>query len=465
MATANATFTTYMGIAVDANNGQLSTEYNAGTTSIVLTNINGTIGTSGFLVILDGPLTETVAVSGFTGSTVTVGATVNSHVGLTYAVFQTTAGPSNYLPLEKFTPEDVIDQLSDTAYVGSAITSRGYVQGVRTSSVSIDGAVFADTVPFLVAAIFGFGATVSGTGPFVYAYSLKNTTNGQPSRYLLYNYDGTNTRIFSGRFTDITFTMDAKALLKYTAKFLSRVSGVVSNPTSSFSAIQPIQTWTGSTTIAGTAQAAILSGEVAFARQEVEAIPNIDGSQDPYDIFVGALKATFKFTAAMQDDTQLANYENGTQPTLDFKFVRGPTSIAVTGAVSVSSNATVTAGTGTSFFGVAVGDYVTSATGATFAANTKVTAVNAAAGTITVSPVVTTGGTSVLTFVTGQGIEFHMNDANYSKATVTQQGKAYVTNEIEGEAVGNATDVASGGAGLSPALVTITNGTSAGVYL
>lgn len=405
MAGALSAFTTYIAIAPDRVNAQLTSAIIATATSLPITNINFVTtdplvasGASYSAIIVDGPLTEVVALTGnLSAGAVPCAATANAHSAFAYVVFQLTAsiGPTAYIPAEKFQPEDVYDQLADKSARGSAVDTVGSVQGMRTASVSIDGAVFADTFPYIAGGIFG-SEDVTGAGPYAHALGVLNTTlsgstlsAGQPVRYIIYNFDGNNTRIFCGRFTDLTLTADPKQLLKYSTKFLARASGVVSNPTKSFGALVPLQTWTGIPTVNAVVLSNVLSAEITFSRLQSEAVPTIDGNQDPYDIFLGALSVKGKFSVAMQDDTIYAPYVNNTQPVIDLKFTRG------------------------------------------------------------------TGGTQV-------GVEIHVNQANITKCVVSQQGKAYVVNNVEFEAIGNSTDATATGTGLSPCKLTLTNATSGG---
>ncbi len=398
-------FVTYVGLALDLVNAQLTSAVVATAVSLPITNINDystvltTTGASYSAIIIDGPLTETKALTGnLSAGAVPCSALANGHAAFTYIVFQLTSsiGPTTYIPLETYKPSDMYDQLYDDAVVGSRVSNRGAVQGVRTSTFDLGGAFFADTFPYFLGGLLG-AEDYTGGSPNVHAFSINNNqvqsaTNvyiGQPPRLLLYNYDAYNTRIFSGRFTDLTLTMDPKALLKFSAKFLARASGVVANPTKSFSAIVPLPSWTGVATIAGTTVGKVLTSEITWSLSEVEAIPTIDGKQDPWDIFTGALDTKGKFSLIFDDDSQQNNYYNATQPTVVLTFTRG------TGASQ-------------------------------------------------------------------QVISVQMTECNYEKADIVQQGKAYVTSDIEFTGLGNSTDATTAGTGLSTSKVSVSNATASG---
>ena len=486
-------FTTYAAYALDLNNGQLSANIGQGATTLPLTNVNGytalsTAGASYSAIIIDGPLTETVVLStplsgGAGTATCTCAATANAHNEWVYVVFQLTAsvGPTAYIPLETYKPSDTYDQLYDMAAVGSLVDNRGAVQGVRTSSWDLGGAFFADTFPYFLGAVEGavdystIAATtvavgdngtalnalagtldvaattgyasgfvsvalasngktailsytgtgvgtltgvkvVSGTGSWTlttadvvtavpvstHAFSVQNNPSQavnaygvMPPRVLLYNFDGYNTRIFCGRITEVGITIDPKQLLKFTAKFLGRASGVVTNPTKSFSAVVTLPAWTGVATIGGVNVGKILSGDITWARGEVEAIPTQSGTQDPWDIYLGALSTKGKMALVFDDDVQQANYYNASQPAVVLTFTRAQ---------------------------------------------------------------VTSGQQAIFTI--------QMTDCNYEKADITQQGKAYVTNDITFAGIGNATDATTAGTGISTSKVTVQNNVvGANVYI
>src|ERR1035437_3125268 len=402
-------FTTYIGLALDLLNAQLLTTTVQGATSLTLTNINdysavlSTSGASYSAIFIDDPLTETKTITGnasgeTSGSTIAVTATTNAHAPFTYIVFQLTSalGPTTYLPLETYKPSDVYAQLYDDSVVGSLVNNRGAVQGVRTGTIDIGGAFFADTFPYFLGGVLG-SEDYTGGSPNSHAFAVNNNvvqsaTNvypDQPPRMLVYNYDAYNTRIFSGRFTDLTLTMDPKALLKFSAKYLSRASGVVANPTKSFSAIVPLPSWYGVATIGGVTVGKTLTAEVTWSRSEVEAIPTLDGKQDPWDIFLGASMTAGKFALIFDDDSQQNNYYNATQPNVVLTFTRG------TGASQ-------------------------------------------------------------------QSVAVQMTACNYEKADIMQQGKAYVTSEIDFKGLGNSTDATVAGGGISTSKVTVLNAVASG---
>lgn len=386
-------YKTFLGLAADRVNATLTSAVAASATSLPIQNINGTPGATYSAIILDGPLTEIVACSSaVTSGAITVAALANAHAANVYVVFQLTAstGPTAYVPLEKFDPSDNYAQLLDQSYRGSSVKTVGAVQGIRNATFSLAGAVFPDTIGYILGGVFGAEDFGAGT-PNTHTFSVKNTGNFQPLKYLLYDYDALNTRIYSGRFTEVGLTIDPAQPMKHATKFMSRVSGVVSTPTPSFSTLQFVASWTGGTSVGGTAIQKTMSFDVTFTRAESEQIPTLQGIQDPYDIWLGPLETKGKFVTVKEDDVLYSDWSGESQP-----------------AVLLSS----------------------------------------------------TQATSPVT-----GLNIQMTKCNFNTVNITQQGKAYVTEEIDFEAIANTTDASTSGAGLSPGQVVLKNAIATGVYV
>lgn len=386
-------YKTFLGLAADRVNATLTSAVIATATSLPVSNVNGTPGATYSAVILDGPLTETVACTGsVTAGAIAVAATANAHPAGVYIVFQLTAsiGPSAFIPLEKFDPVDDYAQLLDQSYRGSAVKTVGAVQGLRKASFTLAGAVFADTIGYILGGVFGAEDFGAGT-PNTHTFSVKNTGNFQPLKFVLYDYDALNTRIYSGRFTEVALALDPAQPMKHATKFLSRVSGVVATPGPSFSSLTFIPSWTAGASVGGTAIQKSMTFNITFTRDLPEQIPTLQGIQDPYDIWMGPLETKGKFTTVKEDDSLYSNWSGETQP-----------------AVLITSNQ----------------------------------------------------GTSPVT-----GLNIQMTKCNFNVVNITQQGKAYVTEEVDFDAIGVAADASTSGAGLSPGQVVLKNAIATGVYV
>lgn len=332
---AQATFRSFVGLAKDTTNANLQIAHAGGATTLTMANIvqAGTLLTaSGATVtafIVDGPLTESVACSGNAtgttdGSTIACAATANPHSANAYVYFQVTAskGPTAYLKVTKLDFMDDYAQLYDASYTGSNVKDVGAVQGKRSGKFTIDGNVFADSFGYVLGCLFGaydYTAT-SGGNPTTYKFSSNNAGNGQGNKYLFYDYNpgASNFRVFAQTLcSDLTIKIDPGSLLNYSANFISFASGVVANPGTippTYSAFTAIPSRVSSVTIGGTATPKVVSAEYSYKREQAEAIETLNGIQDPLTTFAGALSLTVKSSIVVDDDVQLLNYINGSQP-------------------------------------------------------------------------------------------------------------------------------------------------------
>ena len=406
-------YRSFVGIAKDTINANLASSVIATGTTLTLNNIvgaSGTIVSAGSTytaVIVDGVLTESTVCTGnatgtTNGSTIAVTALANAHSANAYVYFQVTAsiGPTAYIPVTKIDFSDDYVQLYDKGFRGSNVDIYGASQGLRTGNISLDGDVFADSFGYILSSLFGaydYTATTGGN-PTTYAFSPLNTGTAQPNPYLFYDYNpgAANTRVFAKTVcSDLTIKADPGALLGWTGTFKSFASGVVANPGTippTFSAFTTIPARVGSTTIGGTITGKLLSAEYNFKRQNIGEIATLQGVQDPLAIWAGPLDLTVKAAVVVDDDVQLLNYINQSQPSV---------------VLTVNQ-------------------------GATTAAN---------------------------------GVKVQTTKSNYEAVKVVQSGKGYVTLELPFTAISNSTDKSTAGGGLSPALVTLSTGTTTGSTL
>ena len=332
----------FVGVAKDTINANLTSAIIVGATSLPIQNTVGTTGTlttSGSTysaVIVDGVNTETVACTGnFSTGAIACGATTYAHSANVYVYFQLTAsiGPTAYIPVTKLDFMDDYAQLYDQGFRGSNVKNYGAVQGIRKSSISLDGDLFADTFGYILSSYCG-AYTYTGTSggnPTTYAFSPVNTTTAQPTPYLFYFYNpgANNTRVFAKAVvSDLTVKADPGALAGYSATIMGFASGVVATPTPTFSTFTAVPAWHGTATIGGTVTAKVLTAEYTFKRENFSEIPTLQGIQDPYAIFAGPATATVKTTLVVDDDVQLANYLSASQPSFVLSCLQGATTAA-----------------------------------------------------------------------------------------------------------------------------------------
>jgi hypothetical protein len=143
--------------------------------------------------------------------------------------------------------------------------------------------------------------------------------------------------------TDLSISIDAHQLLTWTGTFIGFPSGIVGQPTPSFSSNGAIAGFLGQTTIAGTFTPTLQSATIDFKRSGV-ADQTVDGNGQPYAIFVGPVDVTGKMVFIYEDESQLLNYLNGVFPSLDFNYLRG-TGAAIEQVKIHMSHVTYTVGT------------------------------------------------------------------------------------------------------------------------
>jgi hypothetical protein len=275
----------------------------------------------------------------------TVQNSVRSYLGIAVEATKGTAvAPTHFIPVMQNTlkPVDIVDPLYDTGLRGSMVNNYNYLQGRTRSTFDFGGSVFADTIGFPIAGIMGSVATTGASAPYTHTLSLLNASavgaDSQPVSYTLTDFYAADVRSYPGiQFHDFSLKFNADGMLEYDAKGTGFASEEVSTPTPSFSTLLPTQVWRGTVSISGSTVANAVSGNIDLTRA-VTPIYGIASTQDPYQIFTGALEASGKFTFVMENDSQLLNFLNNTQPAIVLNWNYG------TGASEVQLQATITKG-------------------------------------------------------------------------------------------------------------------------
>lgn len=298
---------------------------NAGATTIVLQDPTG-FSSSSKVTIYDGVNTEVVTASNLTGSTLTVGATVNAHTTpglLVTTVGTASAGPTDYIAVTKFDPADDQKYAEDKGWRGSMAELYGLIPTVREGAIDIGGDAFMDTLGYLLGGLMGDVVFGAGT-PNTHTFSTLNSGTGQPPSYQLTDFNGVNTHQWGGvQFSEVALKASGDGLITYDAKGVSYASGIVSNPTSSFSGTKPSASYTGVVTLASVVIPNLLSFDLTIKRTATEAIHNIDGGPDPFKVWDNGIVADGKMQYVIDDDTFLNYYLNNTQPALSIVWNTG----------------------------------------------------------------------------------------------------------------------------------------------
>jgi Phage tail tube protein len=290
---------------------------------------------------------------------VSVQNTHRSYVGIAKETTKgTVVAPTTFIPVlaSSLKPVDIYGPLYDEGLRGSLVKNYNYVQGRGHSTFDFGGAAFADTIGFPIAGLLGEDTLTGSSAPYTHTIALKNTTatasDAQPAAYTLTDFYGANVRSFPGvQFHDFSLKFTSEGLLEYDAKGTGWLSSTVSTPTPSFSTILPTPVWYGTVSVGGSTVANAVTGNLDMKRP-VTPIFGIGNTQNPYQVFVGALEVTGKVTFIMEADTQLTNYLSNTQPALVFNWSQG------TGSAATQIQATLTKGAYTAAMVERSKDYV-----------------------------------------------------------------------------------------------------------
>lgn len=274
-----------------------------------------------------------------------VQASVRSYIGIAKEVTKgTPVSATDFIPVAKdsLKPQDIIDPLYDQGLRGSNVLNYNYIQGRTRSTFDFSGAVFADTIGYAIAGLLGEVDTTGGSAPYTHEITLLNSlttgTDTQPISYTMTDFYAVDVRQYPGcQFSDFSLKFNADGMLEYDTKTTGFQSNTTSDPTPSFSTLLPTPVWRGTVSVAGTAVSTAMTGNIDMKRP-VTPIYGISNTQDPFQVFLGALEVTGKVTWIMENDSQLLNFLNNTQPALVFDWNYG------TGANEVQIQATLSKG-------------------------------------------------------------------------------------------------------------------------
>ena len=270
---------------------------------------------------------------------------VRSYIGIAKeATKGTVVAPTDFIPVAKdsLKPVDIVDPLYDTGLRGSNVVNYNYIQGRTRSTFDFGGAVFADTIGYALAGVLGSVATTGASAPYTHTISLLNSlTSGadtQPISYTLTDFYAVDVRSYPGcQFSDFSLKFNADGMLEYDAKTTGWQSSTVSDPTPTFSTVLPTPVWRGTVSIGGSAVSTAMEGSIEMTRG-VTPIYGISNTQNPYQVFLGALEVTGNIKFVMENDDQLTNFLTNVQPAIVLNWAYG------TGATAVQIQATITKG-------------------------------------------------------------------------------------------------------------------------
>lgn len=274
-----------------------------------------------------------------------VQATNRSYVGIAKETTKGTAvTPTDYIPVvaSSLKPVDIIDPLYDDGLRGSNVKNYNYIPGRVRSTFDFGGQVFPDTIGYAIAGVLGDVATTGASAPYTHTISLENSAvagaDSQPTSFTLTDFYSAAVRAYPGiQVHDFSLKFNADGMLEYDAKATGWASASASTPTPSFSTVLPTPVWQGTVTIGGSTISNTISGNLDMKRP-VTPVYGIAATQNPYQVFVGPLEVTGKFTFVMEADTELTRFLTNTQPAIVLNWAYG------TGSTAVQLQATLTKG-------------------------------------------------------------------------------------------------------------------------
>ena len=271
--------------------------------------------------------------------------THRSYIGIAKeATKGTVVAPTSFIPVAvgKLKPVDIIDPLFDEGLRGSLVKNFAYIPGRFRSTFDFGGPVFADTIGFGIAGLLGSVATTGASAPYTHTISLKNATaiaaDAQPTAFTLTDFYAANARSYAGcQVHEFGLTFSAEGLLEYDVKATGWQSTAVSAPTNSFSTVTATPVWQATVSVAGSNVANAVEGSITMTRPATP-IYGLSNTQNPYQVFVGALEVKGALKFVMETDAQLTNFLTNTQPAITINWANG------SGATATQIQATITKG-------------------------------------------------------------------------------------------------------------------------
>jgi len=270
---------------------------------------------------------------------------VRSYLGVAKETTEgTPVAPTAFIPVSvgKLKAVDIIDPLMDEGLRGSLVKDYNYIPGRTRSTIDFGGPVFADTIPWGIAGLLGSVATTGSSAPYTHTISLKNSAvaaaDAQPTSLTFTDFYAANVRAYAGvSIHDFGLTFSAEGLLDYDAKGTGWASATASTPTPTFSTVTATPVWQGTVSIGGSTVATAVEGSLSMTRS-VTPIYGISNTQNPYNIFLGALETKGQIKFVMENDTELTRFLTNTQPAIVLNWANGA------GATATQIQATITKG-------------------------------------------------------------------------------------------------------------------------
>lgn len=253
-----------------------------------------------------------------------------SYLGIAKEATKGTAvPPTDFFPIEisKLKPEDHDPKIMDTASRGSNVLNYGAIKGRKWGTYALGGPAFADMIPYFLAGILGDIATSGASAPYTHVISTLNSgvagATTQPKAFTITDFYTEAVRAWAGmQIEELTLTFTKDGLLEFDAKMVGWSSAPAATPTPTFSGVVPMPTWLCVMTIAGTAISNMVDGSITIKRTS-SVIHTTNGSRDPWNVFLGPVQVSAKFTCIMEDESQYTHFTNNDQPAFVLNWTDG----------------------------------------------------------------------------------------------------------------------------------------------
>lgn len=244
-----------------------------------------------------------------------------SFIQLVKEVTQGTAASSSassvyplYIPVQDAQGEELPHYVNDDSLVNNESLVRGVYQGERDSTFTYNGFLYPEAIgPHLQAAgfldVFAVGSS----------HTFKAVTSGASGgSFTIGDFDNVAFRQWAGQaFDQWDITIDAKGVIKHTAKWLGWTSASTSTPTASWPTNYPFLGWQTAVKVGGVSTGRIVSAGITIKRS-TEVQHTLQNTQNPYAVFPGPLEVNYKISAVVENYTEWNQLINNTQPQVTF---------------------------------------------------------------------------------------------------------------------------------------------------
>lgn len=240
-----------------------------------------------------------------------VGPDTVTTVGVSTTLASNCAAGATPISLTASVPNNSILRIQDTGGANTEYVQVGTVTGAGPFSAPITSTPMGGSVPGTQFAHTAAGGSVVSQS----THTFKQNPTAAQTSWSLTKYDvalnalGSHNRGFPGcKLTELAIKIDPKAALTATAKYIGWLSvEQVSDPTPSFSSVQPMLGWQWTMTNAGGTSTRGMTYDLSLKRP-VEAIHSSDGVQNPRETFQGVFDMTGTYKAIFESDADLNLY-------------------------------------------------------------------------------------------------------------------------------------------------------------